>query len=84
MGRIRAIDSPRFIWETAAMAAKLGPVINLIALGLAAFVAAWGAVALLSDRPSNALILFAVAVGIWGIGKALQYTFADKKPLAKR
>ena len=65
------------------MSAKLGPIINLVALGLAAVIAAIGAVTLLSDRPSNALILFAVAIGIWGIGKALQYAFADKRTLAK-
>jgi len=66
------------------MSTNYGPIINLVSLGLAALITAWGAVQLLSDRPASSLVFFAVALGVWGVGRAIVYALGGSKAAKKK
>lgn len=65
------------------MVAGLAPFIGLVTLALAGVAAAMGAIELLGERPSNALVYFAIAAGTWGIGRAMELVLGAKKTVAK-
>lgn len=66
------------------MSTNYGPIVNLVSLGLAALITAWGAVQLLSDRPASSLVFFAVALGVWGIGRAIVYALGGSNAAKKK
>lgn len=65
------------------MVSSLAPFVRLVTMALAAVAAAIGAVQLPGDRPSNALVYFAIAAGTWGFGQAISMAMKPKKPIAK-
>lgn len=65
------------------MVAAFAPFIGIVTLALAGIAAAMGAVQLLGERPSNALVYFAIAAGTWGIGRAMELVLGTKKAVAK-
>ncbi len=65
------------------MVAAFAPFIGIVTLALAGVAAAMGAVQLVGERPSNALVYFAIAAGTWGIGRAMELVLGTKKAVAK-
>ena len=65
------------------MVAAFAPFIGIVTLALAGVAAAMGAVQLVGERPSNALVYFAIAAGTWGISRAMELVLGTKKAVAK-